>query len=243
MAVHPSTNFPGRTQEPVLLQLLRKKLEPDIETWADQGRDEALAAGVDVNGGGGGSGALSRGRNGRGGTGGRHDDSDSDDDEEGYRPEDDDAEDGAGGPLGYLWADIREACVHRVEEYVQDEATDVYTAEERVMGIENVRTGLRRNLEEEDEDDESEDDEDDEDGVGGGGGAVLEGREVVDTTGSGPPPAAGLADGPGAAPVPELDPEFLLWFAARGDLDLPANIERESQKKAKGPRKGPGQSG
>ncbi|KAI9640497.1 mediator of RNA polymerase II transcription subunit 8 [Ciborinia camelliae] len=35
----PSTNFPGRTQEALLLQLLRKKLEPQVEAWVDEGRN------------------------------------------------------------------------------------------------------------------------------------------------------------------------------------------------------------
>ncbi|KAI1420168.1 mediator of RNA polymerase II transcription complex subunit 8-domain-containing protein [Xylaria sp. FL1777] len=38
VAVHPSTNFPGRTQENILLQLLRKKPEPDVEATMDEGR-------------------------------------------------------------------------------------------------------------------------------------------------------------------------------------------------------------
>ncbi|KAI3324724.1 hypothetical protein HD806DRAFT_493438 [Xylariaceae sp. AK1471] len=38
VAVHPSTNFPGRTQESILLQLLRKKPEPDVEASMDEGR-------------------------------------------------------------------------------------------------------------------------------------------------------------------------------------------------------------
>jgi len=36
--VYPQTNFPGRTQEPLLGQLLRKKAEPQIETWVEEGR-------------------------------------------------------------------------------------------------------------------------------------------------------------------------------------------------------------
>ena len=36
--VYPSTNYPGRTQEGLLGQLLRKKLEPQVETWVDEGR-------------------------------------------------------------------------------------------------------------------------------------------------------------------------------------------------------------
>ncbi|EKD16857.1 RNA polymerase II mediator complex component Med8 [Drepanopeziza brunnea f. sp. 'multigermtubi' MB_m1] len=36
--VYPSTNFPGRTQEGILTQLLRKKMEPQVETWVEEGR-------------------------------------------------------------------------------------------------------------------------------------------------------------------------------------------------------------
>lgn len=36
--VYPSTNYPGRTQEGVLTQLLRKKMEPQVETWVEEGR-------------------------------------------------------------------------------------------------------------------------------------------------------------------------------------------------------------
>jgi mediator of RNA polymerase II transcription subunit 8, fungi type len=35
---YPSTNFPGRTQENLLTQLLRKKVEPGVEAWAEEGR-------------------------------------------------------------------------------------------------------------------------------------------------------------------------------------------------------------
>ncbi|PBP17771.1 RNA polymerase II mediator complex component Med8 [Diplocarpon rosae] len=38
MVVYPSTNYPGRTQEGILTQLLRKKLEPQVETWVEEGR-------------------------------------------------------------------------------------------------------------------------------------------------------------------------------------------------------------
>ncbi|KAJ3494908.1 hypothetical protein NLG97_g3770 [Lecanicillium saksenae] len=41
IAIHPSTNYPGRTQENVLTQLLRKKLEPDVEELV---AEEAVAA-------------------------------------------------------------------------------------------------------------------------------------------------------------------------------------------------------
>lgn len=36
--VYPSTNYPGRTQEGLLGQLLRKKLEPQVETSVEEGR-------------------------------------------------------------------------------------------------------------------------------------------------------------------------------------------------------------
>ncbi|KAJ8115979.1 hypothetical protein ONZ43_g4543 [Nemania bipapillata] len=37
VAIHPSTNFPGRTQEHLLLQLLRKKADPEVETAMEAG--------------------------------------------------------------------------------------------------------------------------------------------------------------------------------------------------------------
>ncbi|KAI1655304.1 mediator of RNA polymerase II transcription complex subunit 8-domain-containing protein [Daldinia decipiens] len=43
IAVHPSTNFPGRTQEMILQRLLRKKPEPDIATSMDEGRNMVAA--------------------------------------------------------------------------------------------------------------------------------------------------------------------------------------------------------
>ncbi|MFW9777187.1 hypothetical protein, partial [Brucella melitensis] len=44
MAIHPSPNFPGRTQENALGQLLRKKLEPDVEELVAKGRDASALA-------------------------------------------------------------------------------------------------------------------------------------------------------------------------------------------------------
>lgn len=40
VVVHPQTSYPGRTHEHVLTQLLRKKLEPHIEDWAQDGRQQ-----------------------------------------------------------------------------------------------------------------------------------------------------------------------------------------------------------
>lgn len=52
--VYPSTNFPGRTQEGLLGQLLRKKLEPQVESWVEEGRTiekdaETTVAGENLN--------------------------------------------------------------------------------------------------------------------------------------------------------------------------------------------------
>ncbi|KAH7395966.1 mediator complex, subunit Med8 [Cadophora sp. MPI-SDFR-AT-0126] len=48
--VYPSTNYPGRTQEAVLTQLLRKKLEPGVETWVEEARTtQANAAEAGIN--------------------------------------------------------------------------------------------------------------------------------------------------------------------------------------------------
>jgi len=47
--VYPSTNYPGRTQEALLGQLLRKKLEPSVESWVEEGR--AIQSEVEQKGG------------------------------------------------------------------------------------------------------------------------------------------------------------------------------------------------
>ncbi|KAL1879339.1 hypothetical protein VTK73DRAFT_7176 [Phialemonium thermophilum] len=229
VAVHPSTNFPGRTQEPILLQLLRKKLEPEIETWVDEGRDAAIAAGIDVDVGE----KLRSGSGDEYGETGRRsrptvDEEEEEEEEEGYRPEQDDDADVTvtGDPLSELWADVRDACITRVEEYVRNEDQDLYTAEERAMGTENVRTGLRRNLDEESDEDEDDDEQEDEDDgqrpvTSGRISAAAESSVHIDLTDDTKPTRPALR---------KMDPEFLLWFASRGDLDLPAHIERESQR-------------
>lgn len=35
---YPSTNYPGRTEEALLNTLLRKKVEPPVESWMEEGR-------------------------------------------------------------------------------------------------------------------------------------------------------------------------------------------------------------
>ncbi|MCJ1233265.1 mediator of RNA polymerase II transcription subunit 8 [Varicellaria rhodocarpa] len=61
MAVYPLPSFPGRTQEGLLQQLLRKKLEPGVEEWVEEGRrgggvgmDDKEDEGGEGEGGGGG---------------------------------------------------------------------------------------------------------------------------------------------------------------------------------------------
>ncbi|KAK1636163.1 mediator of RNA polymerase II transcription complex subunit 8-domain-containing protein [Colletotrichum phormii] len=177
--VFPDVAYPGRVHENILLQLLRKKLEPGVEEWVERGRETTreLRGGGDGNGGGGGGGEAQ---------------------------------------LEAVWRDVRAWTVERVQKYVLEEAGDVYTEDERRMGVENVRTGLRRGLEEE-EDDEDEDDEEGSDEEGGGGGGdgdvVMSGQSQTKkpTKPTGP------------------EPEMLFWFEARGDFELPRNVDLLSQ--------------
>ncbi|KAF5026561.1 hypothetical protein F66182_1350 [Fusarium sp. NRRL 66182] len=148
MAIHPSTNYPGRTHEGVLTHLLRKKLEPDVEELVGQGLEAARLA----------------------------------------TPEGLDALEG-------IWRELRAWLIDRVGYFAASENNDPYTAEERADGTENVRTGLRRDIEE-GEDDEDEDEEEEE-----------------------PVEAPVKVRGP--------EPETLLWFSARGDFEVPRNVEYE----------------
>ncbi|KAK2606402.1 mediator of RNA polymerase II transcription subunit 8 [Conoideocrella luteorostrata] len=162
MALRPSTNYPGRTQENILTQLLRKKLEPDVEELVLEGRETAKLA----------------------------------------TPE-------GVAELQTIWDEIREWTHGRIAEYVRDEAGDVYTREERADGLENVRTGLRRAL-----DEESDDDDEDEEGEGDGGETLK-----MDEEGAMEKDNSMVNRGP--------EPETLLWFAARGDFEVPRNVEFE----------------
>ncbi|KAK1690115.1 mediator of RNA polymerase II transcription complex subunit 8-domain-containing protein [Colletotrichum godetiae] len=168
--VFPDVAYPGRVHENILLQLLRKKLEPGVEEWVERGRETTR----ELRGGGG------------------------------------------EAQLEAVWRDVRAWTVERVQKYVLEEAGDVYTEDERRMGVENVRTGLRRGLEEEEEEEEEEDDDDDEDGSdeeGGGGDVVMSGQSQTKkpTKPTGP------------------EPEMLFWFEARGDFELPRNVDLLSQ--------------
>lgn len=167
MALHPSTNYPGRQQENVLTQLLRKKLEPDVEELVDRGRGAARLV----------------------------------------TPE-------GLAMLQDVWDECRQWTQRRVAEYVGEEAGDVYTREEREKGVENVRTGLRRDLESDDDEDDEDEDDDSEDGN--------------DDEKSDKPKKASAVEEPAAPKPPRgLEPETLLFFMARGDFAVPPNVEFE----------------
>ncbi|KAI0839299.1 mediator of RNA polymerase II transcription complex subunit 8-domain-containing protein [Hypoxylon sp. FL0890] len=143
VAVHPSTNFPGRTQEMILLQLLRKKPEPDVATTMDEGRKlyAGLITATDPSSG-------TAGGSGRGGVGGEILKS------TGKGPEEE---------LESIWDLTRGFCEQRIRDYVTNEADDMFTEEERERGIENVRTGLKRVFDDEEEDEDEEEEEGDDD--------------------------------------------------------------------------------
>lgn len=101
--LYPDVNYPGREEAGLLHQLLRKKHDPHVEAWIEEGREIQQKAPV-VN----------------------------DNDEDFWR-----------------WL---ERWIHdRAAQYVREENTAEYTADEVAMGIENVRTGLRPEYEDEDE--------------------------------------------------------------------------------------------
>ncbi|KAK1978375.1 mediator of RNA polymerase II transcription complex subunit 8-domain-containing protein [Colletotrichum cereale] len=124
------------------------------------------------------------------------------------------SEGGGAGEAGLeeVWRGVRDWTVERVQRYVLEEAGDVYTEEERERGIENVRTGLKRSL----EDDEDDDEEEESDEEGGGDGDVAMSGQGQQHQAKPPKPT-----GP--------EPEMLFWFEARGDFDLPRNVDLLSQ--------------
>ena len=216
------------------MQLLRKKLEPDVETLVEAAREAALAAGIDPKTSFNSTEDSQERKESKKrakleaemqGFGGNDDEDDEDDEDE------DDSEEGDPEPhgIGDVWFDSRAWCKTRLAEFVRDDYQDAYTAEERAMGIENVRTGLRQNLEDEYEDDDEDEDEEETEGD-------LTMTDASSTFPGSDPSSAQLGGmGPGqqvntAAPSLGEDPERMLWFAARGDRDLPPGIELESQR-------------
>lgn len=227
LAIHPTTNYPGRTQEPVLMTLLRKKVDPTIETLVEAARDEALAAGISPS-----ASFISQERiqaerererqarrAAKFGFAHAEDDDDSEDeddeDDEGSDPEGSGGDDEADGdrvnePLGVgdVWVDSQRWCREQLARFADEFGEDLYTAEERALGVENVRTGLRRSLEE----DEEESEEEDEDGDEEGDTAMRDADAAAATSGA----AGGASD-----PLPGADPEWMLSFTARGDQEMP----------------------
>lgn len=192
--MHPAVNFPGRTQENILLTLLRKKREPGVEERVERGlettaevRAQTAAAASDAGGGA----ATGLG----------------------------DLQDGI-QILEEVWSEVAEWTKQRVETYVMEEAAHVYTKKEREMGIENVKSGLRRPLREPGGDDDDEDEESEEEG-----NDDEPGKDEDVVMGEGPGQGQSQSSQPGRQAVPE--PELLFWFAARGDYDLPKNVELE----------------
>ncbi|KAI9713745.1 MAG: hypothetical protein M1812_006583 [Candelaria pacifica] len=134
LSIYPLPNFPSKPQEALLGQLLRKKLEPHIEDYVELGRSIATRLSniqsdpttVQNNptisptfaGGDGGGGGI----------------------------------DTSGGREGLGLADLEElwdwARLAANEEARKRMGLGAFTLEEREAGVENVRTGLRRKLEE-----------------------------------------------------------------------------------------------
>lgn len=123
LAVYPSASFPGRAQEGLLGQLLRKKLEPAVDDHIAEGRARTaqILEGVIDN-------------------------------EERYTRL---------RALDELWRWAGPAANEqaRAHEWHGD-----YTNEERDGGVENVRTGLRRKLDDGEEESSSEEDSEEGDG-------------------------------------------------------------------------------
>lgn len=242
LVLHPSSAYPGRAQEGVIVQLLRKKLEPEIETLVEAARDEALAAGIDPN-----TSFISQERiraekerekqarkEARFGftmMGDDDDDEDEDDDEDGGDGDDDEeGDDGMHEPLGIgdVWFDAIAWCNERLRRFAEEFEEDLYTAEERALGIENVRTGLKRSLEE--DDDESEEDESDEDNEGDT--AMRDMQPIAPSSGqpAGQPGLDATQENGTAVSLPGEDGEWMVSFGLRGNEELPKNI-LEAQKR------------
>lgn len=197
LAVHPSTNFPGRTQENILFQLLRKKPEPDVAASLDEGRktyaeiDDALKGEVNL------------------GTG-----AEDDEDEE-------------LSPMNQRWAALDAWIGKRAQRFIEEEFPEDFTAEELDQGIENVRTGLRRKFEEYEEEDEEDEDDADGGGAKVGTASKAEGDEddVVMLDRPPPPPPAvpslqsqASQSGPANEHVEGLKLENMLRVATLGHL-------------------------
>lgn len=201
LVVHPSTNFPGRTQEGVLMQLLRKKPEPDVQEIAERGRQRGMAVAFPD----GPPPSLANGANGANGSAPAYVPSQAT--LAAARTEEVPSEQLTA--LRSMWTEMRNWMQARVIKYATEEANEIYTVAERDMGIENVRTGLRRNL-----DWDSDEGEDDEDGSGEGSSAQK----------------GAMVDGVATEKSEFIDPERILSFSVKLDWDMPANFDFESKR-------------
>ena len=131
--VYPLPNFPGHTQEGLLQQLVRKKLDVKAEDWIEE------------------SVGISR---------------------------EQESNDGAGAmkqeDMQDLWSSAKELHGEVLSKIIDSPGwDDYYTITERKEGVEKVKTGLKRDL---DEDDDSEDEE----GEGGDGVAKVDRMDTDD---------------------------------------------------------------
>lgn len=218
LAVHPSTNFPGRTQENILLQLLRKKPEPDVAAAMDEGRktyeamDDSLKAREMEK-----VGTRRRGDDDEDDYLDNDDDDDDDDDEYGHAAR--------SLPMNRRWKAIDAWIGKRAQRFITDEFPDDFTAEELEMGIENVRTGLRRKFDVFEDDEDEDEDEDGGAPVAPAAPAAAEAEDDVIMLDRPPPPPPAIpslqsqASQPGGAPhVDGLTLDNLLRVATLGSL-------------------------
>ena len=159
---YPLPSYPGRTQEDLLGQLLRKKIQPPVEDWIEIGvGDVGIFAedGVVTTNGAGVNGVVREEK----------------EEERGK------AQGGglfmSGREVAELW-DWAGPEENRIAREIGEDGAfdDEFTLVEREDGIENVVTGLRRKFWESDEEEE---DEKGENG-GGGGGAAKKGGDKMD---------------------------------------------------------------
>jgi len=127
--VYPLPSYPGRTQEDLLTQLLRKKLQPQVEDWIANGERHAANNTIDPN----------------------HTNGSSAD------PTASEPQPMSTTQMTDLWKWAAQEGNRIGSEMGEEAFDDVFTFEEHELGIENVVTGLRRKLW--DSDDEDDDDE------------------------------------------------------------------------------------
>jgi mediator of RNA polymerase II transcription subunit 8 len=124
--VYPLPSYPGRTQEDLLTQLLRKKLQPQVEDWIANGERHAANNAVEP-----------RHTNG----------SSANPTESGPQPM-------STTQLTDLWEWAGREGNRIARDMGADAFDDVFTLEEHEAGIETVVTGLRRKLWDSDDEDE-----------------------------------------------------------------------------------------